>query len=76
VITPEQIKAARKLLGWSGDTLAIKSNRTAVGVARAEDGMLVGKHVESSLRKIQAAFEAAGVEFVADTVKLRQNDDV
>jgi ribosome-binding protein aMBF1 (putative translation factor) len=70
VITPDQIKAARKLLGWSTATLAIKSNRTVIEVANAESGKLQPRTAETSLQKIQAAFEDAGVEFVDGGVRL------
>jgi ribosome-binding protein aMBF1 (putative translation factor) len=64
MITADQIKAARKLLGWSTATLAIRSKRTVKGVALAESSNLPPERMESSLRLIQQTFEAAGIEFV------------
>ena len=63
MITAEQIKAARQLLGWSTATLAIKSRRSIKGVAQAESSKLPRQTAEASLRLIQQTFEEAGVEF-------------
>jgi transcriptional regulator with XRE-family HTH domain len=64
VITAGQIRAARALLGWTQLQLA-----RAAGV-----GEITVKNVErmatdtraSTLRKLQAAFEKAGVQFISD----------
>jgi transcriptional regulator with XRE-family HTH domain len=64
VITPEQIKAARKLLGWSMATLARQSGRSLMAIACAE--LLFGKARGSAitLMFIQITLEAAGIEFL------------
>ena len=65
-ITPDQIKAARKLLGWSAATLAKWARRTILSVAQAEQDILPPRNAGSTLRAIQAAFESGGVEFTND----------
>lgn len=66
VLFSEQIRGARSILGWGQLELAQFSN---VGVAtirriEAENGPIRG-NIET-LRKIQAALEKAGVEFIYD----------
>jgi DNA-binding XRE family transcriptional regulator len=60
---PEQVTAARKLLGWTKTELAERakiSRRTVINVE-------AGKHAPSAhtVRVLQSAFETAGVEFIA-----------
>lgn len=70
-ITPEQIKEARRLLGWSRVDLALKSAVELVTIHRIE-GKRPGRH-DQAFRDLQTAFEAAGVEFpTAGGVRLRQ----
>ncbi len=59
-----QIKAARALLGWSQADLAQMSKVSEPTIARLEasDGELGGREVTA--RKIQEAFEAAGILFL------------
>ena len=75
MITGDQIKAARQLLGWSTATLAIKSRRSIKGVAQAETSKLPAQTAEASLRLIQQTFEAEGIEFIPEnggSVRLRK----
>jgi transcriptional regulator with XRE-family HTH domain len=70
VITPEQSRAARKLLGWSIAQLA-----TAAGLSI--HAVVTFEGTESAARpttkmKLRSALEQAGIEFIADTgVRLR-----
>ena len=64
MITADQIKAARKLLGWSGATLARKANRSALTIARVENSTLNANYAAVTLELIRAALETAGVEFL------------
>ena len=61
-----QLRAARALLGWRQEDLA---QAAKVGVAtirriESQQGPLAG--YVSTLRKIQAAFEQAGIQFIDD----------
>jgi transcriptional regulator with XRE-family HTH domain len=61
MITGEQVKAARKLLGWSQLALALEAGVTQGTIANFETGK---KHLSVlSISTVQAALEAAGVEF-------------
>jgi transcriptional regulator with XRE-family HTH domain len=62
--TIRQIKAARALLGWSQSDLAHNSGISEPTIARLEsvDGQLGGR--EETIRKIRAAFETRGIEFI------------
>jgi transcriptional regulator with XRE-family HTH domain len=63
VITGNQIKAARALIGWSQDELAKRAGVGVVTVKRFETSdVLMG--TLNSLRKVEAAFSKAGVEFI------------
>jgi transcriptional regulator with XRE-family HTH domain len=61
MITGEQAKAARKLLGWSQMALALEANVSQGTVANFETGK--GQLSVPSVSTIQRALEAAGVEF-------------
>ena len=61
VITGEQVKAARRLLGWSQDKLAGHAGVSATSVLIAEKERKEATH--GLLRAIVAALEEAGVEF-------------
>ena len=62
MITPDQIKAARKLLGWSAVTLAAKVGVSATWLRRYEvHGLSTGS--KGRVSAMVAALEAAGVEF-------------
>jgi predicted transcriptional regulator len=64
LVTIRQIKAARGLLGWSQSELARHSGVSEPTIARLEsaDGDLGGR--EGTAKKIQAAIEAGGAEFI------------
>jgi len=79
-MTPEQLRDARRLLGWSTDRLAVQSNTTAGFIGVFEDTGRIGKflwHPDGfdALGAIRAALEGAGVEFTnggEPGVKLRK----
>ncbi len=63
MISGAQIRAARALLNWSQDALAVAADVSALSVKRLETGSAA---VSDDLRaKIVAALEGAGVVFVA-----------
>jgi transcriptional regulator with XRE-family HTH domain len=61
VISVEQIKAARRLIGWTQARLSRNSGVSENTIQRYEKG--VRRTVASTLAKIERAFEVAGVEF-------------
>jgi transcriptional regulator with XRE-family HTH domain len=61
IITGEQVKAARKLLGWSHVRLAGKSGLSDTTVAKFERGE--SRPSVLSVTTLRRALEAAGVEF-------------
>lgn len=79
-ITTRQAKAARALLAWSQEDLARASGVSIPTVKRleAEDGPFGGR--ADTAIKLQAALEAAGVEFIPENgggagVRLRKRHD-
>lgn len=64
MVTIRQIKAARALLGWSQADLARGSSISEPTIARLEaaEGEIGGR--QGTARKIQAALEKAGIEFI------------
>jgi transcriptional regulator with XRE-family HTH domain len=64
LITIRQIKAARALLGWSQSDLANHSGISEPTIARLEsaEGELGGRG--ETVRKIRAALDASGIEFI------------
>jgi transcriptional regulator with XRE-family HTH domain len=66
LITIRQVKAARALLGWSQADLAKHSGVSEPTIARLEsaDGELGGRG--DTVRKIHAALDASGVEFIEE----------
>ena len=63
LITIEQLRAARGLLGWSQSELASRAGLSLPTVKRLEASF--GPHVSDDARaKLQRALEAAGVEFI------------
>jgi predicted transcriptional regulator len=66
LVTTRQIKAARALLAWSQSDLADRSGISEPTVARLEavDGELGGR--DDTTRKIRAAIETAGIEFISE----------
>jgi transcriptional regulator with XRE-family HTH domain len=66
-VSIRQIKAARALLSWSQGDLAEAAHVSIPTVKRleAEEGLLGGR--EDTGRKLIAALEAAGIEFIGGT---------
>jgi transcriptional regulator with XRE-family HTH domain len=62
MITPEQSRAARGLLGWSQQELADKAGVGIVTVHQLETG--TSRPRRATLDVIRRAFERAGVEFI------------
>src|SRR5215211_6371077 len=71
VITGQQIRAARELLGWTPYRLAPRAGIGHTLLRRLEAGARVPD--EASAGRLRAALEEAGVIFTADGVKLSQN---
>ena len=61
-ITPEQCRAARALLDWSQSALAEATGSGQSTVAKFERG--IREPHASTLKKLRATLEAAGVEFI------------
>lgn len=62
MITPAQIRAARALIGWKQTDLAAAAELSEMSIKNVEkDG---ADPRSSTLAKIEAAFEAAGVIFL------------
>jgi transcriptional regulator with XRE-family HTH domain len=61
--TPAQSKAARDLLGWTIQKLAVKSRLISTTVTNFEKGNLPA---DVSIAKMRQALEAAGVAFDED----------
>ena len=64
MITAAQIKAARALLDWTQEHLADRAIISKSAVARLERGDVDTR--TSTLKAVQEALEAAGIEFLAD----------
>ena len=67
-MTPEQLRAARALLGWSAVRLGLRSDTSAYLVKKFElTGQVAGVYGRSDLidplAAIRATLEAAGIEF-------------
>jgi predicted transcriptional regulator len=64
--TIRQVKAARALLGWSQSDLARHSGISEPTIARLEstEGELGGRG--ETVRRIRAALEAGGIEFIEE----------
>lgn len=76
-IAPEQLRAARALLGLSQADLAERAGFSAMTIKRAE-GIGLPYPSADALAAIRAALEAAGVDFIAENgggpgVRLRRN---
>jgi transcriptional regulator with XRE-family HTH domain len=63
MLTPEASRAARGLLNWSLKDLAEKAGVAFTTISQFENGR---PSYGTTAAKIAAAFEAAGVELVAD----------
>ena len=64
MITPAQCRAARALLKWKQEDLAQRAD-VGVSTIRTYEVEKTTPH-RSTLKAIQAAFEAAGIEFLYD----------
>ncbi len=63
MVTIEQLRAARGLLGWSQSDLAARAGLSLPTVKRLEAGF--GPRVsDEARRKLQQAIEAAGIQFI------------
>jgi transcriptional regulator with XRE-family HTH domain len=63
LVSVEQLRAARSLLGWSQSELAARAGLSLPTVKRLEGGF--GPRVSDDARsKLQRAIEAAGIEFI------------
>ena len=63
MITTQQLRAARGLLGWSQSELAERAGLSLPTVKRVETG--TGPRVSDDARaKLERALEAAGIEFL------------
>ncbi|WP_446720936.1 helix-turn-helix transcriptional regulator [Methylobacterium sp. 092160098-2] len=60
-IQPEQVRAARAMLGWSQDDLAARIGLSRRSLINYEHGIHSAK--EETLKKIAATFREAGIEF-------------
>ena len=77
-IHPGQLRAARALVGWTRDELAVAAGTTSRTLARLEAGETEAR--TSTARAIRAALESAGVIFIAENgdgpgVRLRKDTD-
>jgi len=63
-ITPEQVRAARRLLGWSRIRLASRIGVGEVSIAILEGGVRLPQKFD--LNRARAALESAGVIFVEE----------
>ena len=63
-ITGAQIRAARAVLRWSAETLSKRAKVGIQTVKRLEAVDSVSGSRQSTLQQVQAALEAAGIEFI------------
>jgi len=66
VISSNQIRAARALLGWSGNDLANKSGVGITTLRRYELQDGIPSANTNVLMSIKTTFEASGIEFTGD----------
>ena len=66
MIEPAQIRAARALLGWRQEDLSKASGVGTATIRRIEKANSGTTGYVSTLSRIQAAFETAGVLFIND----------
>jgi transcriptional regulator with XRE-family HTH domain len=64
-LTPAQLRAARELLKWSRERLAVRMGISCTTLARFENEGWYLKAFDAS--KAREAIEAAGIEFVAES---------
>ena len=65
VITGEQIREARQLLGWSMHDLAHMARRTYMSIRQAENNELPNRYANSVLDSIERQLKVAGIKFSA-----------
>jgi len=75
-LTPGQIKAARKLLGWSRTKLAARADASELAIRRYENGRGIAGRLK--LMTVREMLESAGVIFVEENgeapgVRLRKS---
>lgn len=73
-MTPDQVRFARKLLGWSRDKLAVMCDVPKAQLQRYENGLPIRGNAVAKLSALRTTLEAAGVEFTdgdAPGVRLR-----
>ena len=63
-ISPDQVRAARALLDWPRDRLAVASGVPKRTLARFEGGEAVPR--QTTIAKICLALEEAGIEFIPE----------
>jgi hypothetical protein len=63
MLTGEQVRSARALLGWSPERLADAAGIDLDAVRRFEDGAMVARQVTSDL--LRRVLEGAGAAFMA-----------
>lgn len=71
-MTPDRLKAARKLLGWSRDRLASAANVSAWTLASFENGDARQSMTPEKLAAVRFALEGAGID-VTDLNKSASN---
>lgn len=69
MITVEQIKAARALIGWSQKDLGEKAQLSQTAITNIEVGKF--RPTTHTIDAIRTAFEASGLEFIQGGVRLR-----
>ena|ERR1700679_1578305 len=73
-ITPGQVKAARELLGWSINELAVRVGVSVLTIAHFESSN--GWATTVPFSKVRAALESAGVQFITGSIVLRKRGRV
>ena len=66
MLSVEQIKAARAILGWSAEELARKSGVGVTTLRRYEMGAGIPNANLQTIQKIRKTLEGAGIEFTGD----------
>ncbi|MCF8495637.1 MAG: helix-turn-helix transcriptional regulator [Alphaproteobacteria bacterium] len=74
MLTIEQIRAARALLDWSQSDLADQAGLSQTGIARIENGS--NQPNSKTLKKIEAAFEDASIEFLGTTGVMKKTGEI
>ena len=69
MISSEQIKAGRNMLGWSATELAQRAGVGAATVKRYEQQSGIPASNSKVLMALKTTLEAAGIEFTGDPLK-------